>query len=261
MQPADRSFDDPATSIATELSPVLRSRSDTAFAVWADQVDVAFGESVAERIAVGGTVVDQLVRNVGSDRRVEQRLEEIHLGVVGCIDCDGQWQPSGVAENHDFGSLATSGLADAIAPFFAEANVPSAKPSCQATWPLRSSLRTTRFQAFSSAPLPDHSTKRRQHVTYEGNRGGKSFQRAPLRSTHKMPSKQALGLALGRPPLGLGAEFAKRSEISDQCSSLSSGRKSSISGSVLDPAIQRDRSVIEGLLSTSNTNQRNQRFS
>jgi hypothetical protein len=171
-------------------------------------------------------------------------LDEIHLGVIGCFDIDCKRQAGRIGEDHNLGSFATFGLANVITPFFAEANVPSANPSCQSIWPLLSSLRSKRFHALSNAPLPVHSTKRRQQVAYDGNLGGMSFQRAPLRSSHRMPSKQARGSAFGRPPWGLGRPLEKRSAISSQCSSLSSGCKSFVSGSILDPALSRDRSVI-----------------
>ena len=60
VQPADGSFDNPASAIPTQLSAVLGRRSDATFAVGADQIDVTVGKPVAERIAIGGTIVDQL---------------------------------------------------------------------------------------------------------------------------------------------------------------------------------------------------------
>ncbi len=98
-------------------------------------------------------------------------------------------------------------------------------------------------------PSPNHWTKRRQQVPYDGNREGKSFQRAPLRSTHKIPSKHALALALGRPPCEPGGRSEKRPPISDHCSSASSGCRSLVSDSLLDPASMRDRFDIKSLLS------------
>jgi hypothetical protein len=131
--------------------------------------------------------------------------------------------------------------------------VPSAKPSSQSTWPCRSSNTTNRRQAWSHTPSSDHSAKRRQQVTYEGNDRGRSFHRAPLRSTHRMPSRQRRTSALGRPPRGSGLGALKRSEISDHCSSVSCGCTRFESGSILDPARRRDRLHIRRLLSSSDT--------
>lgn len=244
VEPADGAFDFPTASVTPELATVLCPFANTFPTVRADEINASFGKPLAQRIAIGSFVVDQLVGDVGRRRRIQQRLDKIHFGVVGCLDVDRQRQPLGVGQDHDLGPLATLGLADMFAPFLAGENVPSAKPSRQSILPRLSSLRSNRFQAWSSVPLAVHPTKRRQQVAYEGKRGGKSFQRAPLRSIHKTPSKQARGSAIGRPPLMLGLGFEKRSAISSQCSSLSSACRGSQSGSVLDPASSRDRSVI-----------------
>ena len=244
MEPTNGAFDDPSASVTPELASVLSWWADAALAVGADEIDALFGEPLAKRIAVGRLIVDECGGDVRSSRLIEQRLDEVHLGVVGRVNIDRDGQALAVGEDHDLGPLSPLGLADAVAPFLEGENVPSAKPSRQSILPLLSSLRSRRAHALSSTPLPVHSTKRRQQVAYDGKRGGRSFQRAPLRSTHRTPSKQARGSAIGRPPLGLGLGLANKSAISRQCSSLSSGCNSLVLGSVLDPAKTRDRSVI-----------------
>jgi hypothetical protein len=68
-------------------------------------------------------------------------------------------------------------------------------------------------------------------VEGEPKQRGTSFQRAPVRNTQRMPSKQLRETALGRPPAGDGCGARNKSSTKDQCSSVSCG-----SGSVLDPA-------------------------
>ena len=56
--------------------------------------------------------------------------------------------------------------------------------------------------AFSQMPCASPRRNRRQHVLGEGDRSGRSFHRAPLPNTHKMPSNTGrLARGLG-PPLG-----------------------------------------------------------
>jgi hypothetical protein len=195
------------------------------------------------------------------DRRVEQRLDEVHLSVVGRLNLDGHRDALAFGEDHELGALASAGRRNAIAPSFAEANVPSAKPSSQFSWPAWSSLASNRRWARSSVPSVVHSTKRRQQVGYDGNRGGRSFQRAPGRSTHRIPSKQARESTRGRLPFGLRLRGLNGSLMSAQCSSLSCGRKELESGSILDPASPRDRSLMQGSSLRSLTAQASRRLS
>ena len=129
LQPTDRAFDFPSPAVGVELASVLRGRSNTTSAVRTEEFDIAIGKSLSKRGAVGCPVVKELIRNVGGDRRVGQRFDPVHLGMMGRLDVNRQRQSIAVGEDQDLGSFATTGLADAIAPFFAEANVPSAKDS------------------------------------------------------------------------------------------------------------------------------------
>lgn len=142
----------------------------------------------------------------------------------------------------------------------AEASAPSAKPSFQFTRPDSSSFVASRSSAWSKIPLVVHSTKRRQQVGYDGNDLGRSSQRAPVRSTHKTPSNQACESILGRPASKAGGGVGKMSSISPHCLSLSTRGELSDSGSFLDHATTRDRSVIEGLASEPSTDRGDRRF-
>jgi hypothetical protein len=88
---------------------------------------------------------------------------------------------------------------------------------------------------------------RRQHVVDDGKCPGKSFQRAPLRRIHKMPSTQGRIGAGGRPPAGRFGRSGKISEMRFHCSSVSSN-----SGSIVDPVgvstARRDRFAMSDLL-------------
>jgi hypothetical protein len=71
--------------------------------------------------------------------------------------------------------------------------------------------------------------RRRQHVAGDGKYVGKSFQRAPLFNTQRIPSRQGRGGIGGRPPAAVISLTGKRSSIRCHCPSVSCGL-----GSVLD---------------------------
>ena len=125
-------------------SAVLLLLADAVLAMGADQIDASLCEPVAQHIAVGRLVVDKLGWDAAGHRLVQQWLDEIHLGHLGRLDFGRQRKALGVGEYHDLGPLAAFGRADAIPPFFAGANVPSAKPSSQSILPALSSKRTNR---------------------------------------------------------------------------------------------------------------------
>jgi hypothetical protein len=130
-----------------------------------------------------------------------------------------------VCHHHKLRTLSAFGLTDACAPFFAGENVPSAKVSYQRKRRLMSSSARSARHAFSQTPSSSHRFNRRQQVLGEGNRLGRSFHRAPLRNTQRMPSNTGrLGIGV-RPPLGEsfgsdnnGAIFAHCRSVNSDCS-------------------------------------------
>ena len=104
-----------------------------------------------------------------------------------------------VCHHHPLRTLSTFGLSDAEPPFLAGAKLPSANVSAHFSRPFSSSSARKDRQALTQTPLSSHSCNRRQHVDGDGYHGGKSFHRAPLRNTHKMPSKHCLFEILLRP--------------------------------------------------------------
>jgi hypothetical protein len=96
----------------------------------------------------------------------------------------------------------------------------AANVSSQSRRPPSSRSARKARQAFSQIPCSSHWIRRRRQVLYEGNRSGKSCPRAPVRSIHNSPSKQArLGLGL-RPPLGERFGWGKRGSTFAHCRSV-----------------------------------------
>ena len=251
LEPADRAFDSPAAAIAPELAPVLSGRPLAILAVRTDEFDAATRQPRSQLIVVGGQVVKESARLFGEKATLQKRFDQRRFMGTGAGDFGGQGKAATIGEDHGLGSLAAFGLADAQPPFFAEENVPSAIPSSQWMRPSRSRQRSSLVQAFVQTPASVQSWKRRQQVGADGKCAGRSFHRAPLRSTHKMPSTHSRAARRGRPPWADGAGSGNKSAINFHCSSVSCG-----SGSFLDPARAgapslRDRSDISNLLGRS----------
>jgi hypothetical protein len=106
-----------------------------------------------------------------------------------------------------------------LAPFLAGTKLPSRKAWFQSNlaWPSRAVRNFSRI--CSQTPWSCHSWSRRWQVDRLPYFGGKSFQRAPDRSTQRMPFK------VRRPPdqgLPLLLCFGRSGAISSHCSSLNS---------------------------------------
>jgi predicted site-specific integrase-resolvase len=251
LKPADRAFDLPAAAIAPELAAVLSGRPRAVLAVRTDEFDTAARQPRSKLIVVGRQVVEEPARLLRKQATLQERLDQRRLVGTGAGDFGSQGKAATIGEDHRFGSLPAFGLADAQPPFFAEENVPSAIPSSHWMRPSRSRERSSLAQAFVQTPASVQSWKRRQQVGGDGKCAGRSFHRAPLRSTHKMPSTHSRAARRGRPPCADGAGSGNKSAINFHCSSVSCG-----SGSFLDPAQAvacslRDRIDISNLLGRS----------
>lgn len=80
----------------------------------------------------------------------------------------------------------------------------------------------------SSGQTPNtvHSSSRRQHVgpLPQPNCAGSASQGIPVFNTNTMPERQLRSGTRGRPPLGLGIFFGRRSDTSFQSSSVTKGK-------------------------------------
>lgn len=127
-----------------------------------------------------------------------------------------------VCHHHPLRTLSTFGFSDAEPPFLAGAKLPSANVSAHFNWPRSSSSARNARHARSQASRSSHSCNRRQHVDGDGYHGGKSCQRAPLRNTHSIPSKQRRFEILLRPNRPLESDTSRNGAIFVHCLSVNS---------------------------------------
>ncbi len=201
VQPGNTALHNPTSFEAWELSTILRRWFDSRLTMRADQIDLIFHQPFAQWVRVGGFVINQsLGLSILQCVFCKQRLDQLDFATAGRFCVDRHRCPATIDEDHDFSAFATTSRANSSTPFFAEANVPSAKVSEKSIWPASSIRSKMICQADKSRPSIVHCWKRRWHVALEGYSFGKSFHRAPVTRIQRMPSRQSRGWALGRPP-------------------------------------------------------------
>lgn len=229
LEPANGSFNLPTSAVAAELSSVLRRRTTPSSSVRTNQFDAALFQAVPQGLTVRRFVIDESTWPAVAHSMIQEWLDQFHFVGTGAGNLSTERQSITIDEDHDLSPLAAFGLTNAFSPFFADENVPSAMVSSQSRRPLRSSLFSNRFQAWSQTPDSVHCWCRRQQVAGEGKCGGRSFQRAPVRKIHRIPSTHSRGGMRGLPPSGDGGSSENRSAINNHCSSVS------CAGSFLEP--------------------------
>ena len=208
--PCEGAFDLPSSFVAAQRSSILRWWLLPIFPMWTDQLNPASCQSSPQGIGIGGLVVDQAARifprpSVSGSRHgyaLQRRFDQPDFRWGRRVQVVSQRKTLAVCHHHPLRTLSAFSFADARPPFFAGAKLPSANVSAQSSWPCSSSWPNNVRHAFSQMPWASQRRNRRQHVVGEGYPAGRSFHRAPLRNTHKMPANTGrLAMGLG-PPLG-----------------------------------------------------------
>ena len=229
-EPGKRAFYFPTAFISSEFSPILHLGFLPVFPMRTDEIDASFLHTRTQRIRVTGSIVNDPIRlHTGSAGATtwysdtgDGRFNKRHF-VRGrrCHEVS-QRNTLAVDHHHPLRTLSAFGLADFGPPFFAGAKLPSAKVSDQSSWPCSSSVPRSARQALSQISCSSQSRNRRQQVEADGYVFGRSFQRAPLRNTHKMPSNTGrLPIGLG-PPLGDAFGSGRCGAIRAHCASVNS---------------------------------------
>ena len=215
----------PSPSVAAQWASVLKDRASVG-TVGADQFDAPGGELKTEACAVIGAVHDQALRAGGwtaSTRarhfhRCERLRGEDDFRGRCAKESASQRNTRAVCHHHPLCTFSTFGFTHAEPPFLAGAKLPSMNTSSQLSLPCASSSQRNRRQMLSQMSCSSQSRSLRQQVLALGYSLGRSRQRAPLRSTHRMPSSTERSSARGRPNTPGGG---KRGWIRSHCTSLS----------------------------------------
>jgi len=218
--PGNRSFDDPSARVAAHPSTILARGAFAILSMWRNEQKVLLRQFISEFITVISLICNQRCWNLWMIGLIYGFRCEFHLSPLGRVRGACQRYSRAISHHHPLCTLSTLGFSNVFAPFFAGAKLPSMKSSSQLMRPCSLSSSMKACHISRKTPASSHSTNRLQQVLGEGNRSGKSFHRAPLLRTHKMPSKQLRSSARGRPPLGCSTVGIKRLTFS-HCSSVS----------------------------------------
>ena len=227
-QPSQGPFDFPSLPIPSQGATILPGGTPPILPMRTDQLGAEPLQFPPRRIAVVRLVGDHppqptLGTTASAPRHPHCRQgarQQFHFRRGGRVQVLSQRNTLAVDHHHPLRALAPLGFADARAPFLAGAKLPSTKLSLQSSRPRASSSAKNCRQILSQIPRASHRCNRRQHVLGLGYTGGKSRHRAPVLSTHRMPSKTRRLSAHGRPRLwGLG----KNGSILFHCGSDKNG--------------------------------------
>jgi hypothetical protein len=196
-QPGKGSFDFPSFAITTQGSTILSRRLASSFAMRTNQFNPPRRQPSSQRIAVIAPAGDQPDwfssqvpgTSAGYGNRTQCLFEERDLSRGRRVQVVSQRKTLAVDHHHPLRPFAPPRLPDRVAPFFAGAKLPSAKASLQSNWPLSSRSARKARQAFNHTPCSSHRLSRRQQVEGLGYWLGRSHHGAPVRNTHKIPSK------------------------------------------------------------------------
>jgi hypothetical protein len=219
----------PSFFVSTQLSSILRFLFYPIHFMRGDQVYSSLFQSFTQWIRVRGFIINQtldfLTRTSSASARYRDRIQRIFNQSYLYRRCRVQVVPQrnslAICHHHPLRTLSTLGFSDAEPPFLADAKLPSAKVSAQLSWPFRSSSERNARQAVNQASFSSHSCNRRQHVDGEGYWAGRSFHRAPLRSTQRIPSKQRR-LEIRLRPFLSAVSSSRKGAILFHCLSVSS---------------------------------------
>ncbi len=198
-------------------------------AMGADQLNSARGETLPEPLRIISAIANEPHRSVagppapgaGHLHRGQGFFREADFRGRGAKESASQRYTRAVCHHHPLCTFATFGFTHAEPPFLARAKLPSMNTSSQLSRPWASNSERKSRQMLSQMSSSSQSRSRLQQVLAEGYRSGRSRQRAPLRSTHRMPSRTSRSSARGRPMFRSGG---RSGWIVSHCESLRSVR-------------------------------------
>src|SRR6185295_18402313 len=155
-----------ASLVATQFAAIFVFSNPAVLAVRHDQIDVLCGQTLPQRIPVIASVCDDPRGQLG--KLGHSSLQQLHLRRRGRFDQGRQRNSLAACHQNALCTFSTLGVSDARAPFFAGANVASAKVSSQLSRPCSSSSSRNACHMLTHTSASSQSRNRRQQVLGEG---------------------------------------------------------------------------------------------
>jgi hypothetical protein len=228
-QPADGALDFPAPPIAPQLASIMKRLLPFILPIGSDQLDATPSPASPQWVAVIGAIGNDArwphawasATNSRNPHLPQRGFRQSYFVRRGRRQANSQRYTLAIGQYHAFRALAALRFADREAPFFAGKKVASIKHSSHCSKPRWSNPPSKARHACCQTPCSSQSRSRRQQVLGLGYREGRSRQRAPLRSTQRIPSTQARLSAGGRPRPRLRRGLGNKFSITVHCWSLS----------------------------------------
>jgi len=199
IEPAEEPLNLPALAVAPERTSVLSGRFRPIGFMGGDEFDAVLSQPRIQGIAVIGFVPDQASGKLTNEAGSQGVVDERDFMRRSSGHKDGDRKTSAVCHGHDLATLAPLGGSHPEAPFLAITKVPSMKHSDKSSPPRVRTSSAMVLSSRSNTPERTHCWKRRWQVWYGGYRSGRSCQRAPVFSIHRIPSSIARLSRQGRP--------------------------------------------------------------
>jgi hypothetical protein len=225
LQPGKQPLYFPTSLIAPQSSPILCGGFSSIASVWSYHLDSLLCQLFIQWVTIIRLISYQMLRPLIGKTLSKTLSDKGDFMRASRGRVHGDRKTRAVCHRHELRTFAPLGLSHCESPFFATTNVPSMKHSPKSSSPLvrRSSARasSTSFRT----PSRTHCWNLRWQVWYGGNRSGKSFQRAPLRSIQRIPFRTSRLSLHGLPrPSWRRARDGIRGSMIAHCSSVNSSR-------------------------------------
>lgn len=228
-QPGKSPLDFIATPIPPHFASIVILLLLVVASVRANQLNTPLLQSLAKSVTIVSLVGNQAFRifprtALAFTRHsdiVQRLFEQLDFRWGRRVQVVCQRNTLAVDHHHPLRAFAPFGWADALAPFFAGAKLPSTNASDQSSWPFASSWPRNARQASSHTSCSSHNLSRRQQVEGLGYCFGKSAQGAPVRSIQRMPSNTLRLSAQGLPPRLDFLGFGSNGSIFSHCDCVS----------------------------------------
>ena len=193
LEPSEKTFHLPPPPVSSKCASILCFRSFPVHLVRGDQLNAPLFKFLVQRVAIIGLVTDDPFRELDQKTTFDGFGNQRYFMRRSAVHVQGDRKTRAVCNCHDLCALAPLSLSNSRPPFFAGAKEPSINASRMSISP-RSRKSSANVRRISSKTPPfDHFWNQRWQVWYGGYRSGRSFQGAPVRRIHKIPSRTSLG--------------------------------------------------------------------
>jgi hypothetical protein len=225
LQPSKEPLDLPPSAVAAQTPAILCRGISPIFSVRSYHLYPLFCQLLIQWVTIISLIPYQMLRPLIGKTLIQSFSDKGDFMWASRRRVHGDRKTRAVCHCHELRTLAPLGLSHTSTPFLATTKVPPMKHSLKSSSPLvLKSWAKASSTSFRTPPLT-HCWNLPWHVWYGGNRSGRSFHLAPLRSIQRIPFRASrLSLhGLPRPSWRQGGGGIKGPMIA-HCSSVSSSR-------------------------------------